>query len=119
MTRGSLRVGITTMATEPPDRFRALVQFTEESGFDELWVCDSSLHARDVYASLALVATGSRRLRFGPNCTVAGPAGLWIERLTDVVARGIRHLNILLLSADKLSMVKDLGEKVLPDLRAL
>src|SRR5436190_13055893 len=64
-----LRVGITTMASEPPDRFRALAGLVEDSGFDELWVCDSSLHARDVYAYLALVATTTTRLRFGPNCT--------------------------------------------------
>ena len=65
----NLRLGITTMATEPPDRFRALVGLVEASGFDELWVCDSSLHARDVYAYLTLVATTTTRLRFGPNCT--------------------------------------------------
>ncbi|MBI4635541.1 MAG: LLM class flavin-dependent oxidoreductase [Candidatus Rokubacteria bacterium] len=63
-----VRFGVTTMATEPPERFRALVRAVEESGFDDLWVCDSSLHARDAYAFLTLVATESRRLRFGPNC---------------------------------------------------
>lgn len=65
----ALRVGITTMATEPPERFRALVRAVDEGGFDELWVCDSSLHARDVYPYLTLVALESRRLAFGPNCT--------------------------------------------------
>ncbi|MEK7385932.1 MAG: LLM class flavin-dependent oxidoreductase [candidate division NC10 bacterium] len=50
----ALRVGITTMATEPPERFRALVRAVDEGGFDELWVCD---------------ALESRRLAFGPNCT--------------------------------------------------
>jgi 5,10-methylenetetrahydromethanopterin reductase len=65
----TVRVGVTTMATDPPRRFRELVALVEESGFDELWVCDSSLHARDVYAYLTLAATASRRLRLGPNCT--------------------------------------------------
>ena len=65
----SVRVGVTLMATEPPDRFRELVRFIDAAGFDELWLCDSSLHARDVYAYLALVATTSQRLAFGPNCT--------------------------------------------------
>jgi len=65
----SVRVGVTLMATEPPDRFRELVGLVDDAGFDELWVCDSSLHARDVYAYLALAATTSRRLAFGPNCT--------------------------------------------------
>jgi 5,10-methylenetetrahydromethanopterin reductase len=64
-----IRFGITTMATEPPARFGELVELVEMGGFDELWVCDSSLHARDVYPYLTLVAVGSTRLRFGPNCT--------------------------------------------------
>ncbi len=65
----SLRFDVTTMAAEPPGRFRELVAAAEEAGFDALWVCDSSLHARDVYVYLTLVAAGSSRLRFGPNCT--------------------------------------------------
>lgn len=65
----AIRFGVTTMATEPPDRFRELVHAVDEGGFDELWVCDSSLHARDVYPYLTLVALESRRLAFGPNCT--------------------------------------------------
>ena len=65
----ALRFGVTTMATEPPDLFRDLVAAVEGGGFDELWVCDSSLHARDVYPYLTLVALESRHLAFGPNCT--------------------------------------------------
>jgi 5,10-methylenetetrahydromethanopterin reductase len=57
------------MATDPPQRFRDLVGLIEAAGFDELWVCDSSLHARDVWSYLTLAATASRRLRLGPNCT--------------------------------------------------
>ncbi len=64
-----MRFGITTMAVEPPDRFREIVQIAETGGFDYLWVCDSSLHARDVYAYLTLAAINSTRLRLGPNCT--------------------------------------------------
>lgn len=64
-----MRFGVTTMATDPPQRFRELVGLIEAAGFDELWVCDSSLHARDVWSYLTLAATGSRRLRLGPNCT--------------------------------------------------
>lgn len=64
-----MRFGITTMAQEPPQRFRALVETAEAGGCDYLWVCDSSLHARDVYAYLTLAATCSKRLRLGPNCT--------------------------------------------------
>lgn len=65
----ALRFGITTMAQEPPDRFRELVRTVEDGGCEHLWVCDSSLHARDVYSYLTLAATVSTRLRLGPNCT--------------------------------------------------
>ena len=64
-----MRFGMTTMAVEPPDRFRRLVQTAEEGGCDYLWVCDSSLHARDVYSYLTVAALASERLRIGPNCT--------------------------------------------------
>lgn len=64
-----MRFGITTMAQEPPGRFRAIVEAAEAGGCDYLWVCDSSLHARDVYAYLTLAATWSKRLKLGPNCT--------------------------------------------------
>lgn len=57
------------MAKEPPDRFRRLVEVAEAGGCDYLWVCDSSLHARDVYSYLTLAATCSSRLKLGPNCT--------------------------------------------------
>jgi 5,10-methylenetetrahydromethanopterin reductase len=60
---------VTTMAVDPPDRFVELVRIAEAAGFRHLWVCDSSLHARDVYVYLALTATNSARLRLGPNCT--------------------------------------------------
>jgi 5,10-methylenetetrahydromethanopterin reductase len=60
---------VTTMAVDPPDRFVELVRIAEVAGFRHLWVCDSSLHARDVYTYLTLAATNSRHLRLGPNCT--------------------------------------------------
>jgi 5,10-methylenetetrahydromethanopterin reductase len=64
-----MRFGITTMAQEPPERFRELVETAEAGGCDYLWVCDSSLHARDVYSYLTLAASCTNRLRLGPNCT--------------------------------------------------
>jgi 5,10-methylenetetrahydromethanopterin reductase len=66
---GRVRFGVTTMATDPPESFRDLVRLIESAGFDELWVCDSSLHARDVWSYLTLAATASQRLSLGPNCT--------------------------------------------------
>ncbi len=64
-----IRFGITTMAVEPPDRFLQIVQTADDGGFDYLWVCDSSLHARDVYSYLTLAAMNSERMLLGPNCT--------------------------------------------------
>lgn len=63
------RFDVTTMATEPPGRFRALARAVEAGGFDALWVCDSSLHPRDVYPYLTLAAVETTRLHLGPNCT--------------------------------------------------
>jgi 5,10-methylenetetrahydromethanopterin reductase len=65
----TVRFGITTMAVEPPDRFRQIVETAENGGVDYLWVCDSSLHARDVYSYLTLAAIYSKRMLLGPNCT--------------------------------------------------
>lgn len=64
-----MRFGMTTMAVEPPDRFRRLVEIADGGGCDYLWVCDSSLHARDVYSYLTVAALASENLRIGPNCT--------------------------------------------------
>ena len=64
-----MRFGMTTMAVETPDRFRRLVETAEAGGCEYLWVCDSSLHARDVYSYLTVAALASETLRIGPNCT--------------------------------------------------
>ena len=64
----SMRFDVTTMAVETPARFAKLVSVVEDAGCDHLWVCDSSLHARDVFAYLGIVANHSERLLFGPNC---------------------------------------------------
>ena len=64
----TMRFDVTTMAVETPARFARLVSVVEDAGCDHLWVCDSSLHARDVFAYLGIVANNSERLLFGPNC---------------------------------------------------
>lgn len=65
----AVKFGFTTMALDPPDMFVRLVQEVEARGFDFMWVADSSLHARYCYSYLTLVATHTRRVRLGPNCT--------------------------------------------------
>lgn len=142
-----VRARVTTMALDPPARFRELIRSVEDGGFDALWVADSSLHARDVYVSLATVAVESRRLRFCPSGTHpytrrpavslnalatldelsggagdggrrgGGPAELWVRRIGELLALGVQHVNIFLLSRDRLGMVRDLAQKVLPRVR--
>lgn len=60
---------LTVMAVDPPADFLELARAAEDGGFANLWVADSSLHAGDVYAYLALAATRTARVRLGPNCT--------------------------------------------------
>lgn len=64
-----MRYGLTLMAVDPPEKFTDMVRFAEGNGYDFMWVCDSSLHARYVYCFLTLLAIHSKKLRFGPNCT--------------------------------------------------
>jgi len=61
--------GVLVQAVDAPDAFLGAVRLVEDLGFEYLWVADSSLHARDVYAYLTLAATASRRLRLGTGIT--------------------------------------------------
>jgi len=45
--------------------FLEYARAVEDLDFDDLWVCDSSLHARDVIAYLALAAVNTARIRLG------------------------------------------------------
>ena len=60
---------LTVMAVDPPAAFLDLARAAEDGGFTNLWVADSSLHARDVYTYLTLAAVHTSRVRLGPNCT--------------------------------------------------
>lgn len=67
MTRPSF--GVALQGRDPPAAFMSLVREIEALGYDRLWLTDSSLHARDVWAYLALAATASRRLGLGSAVT--------------------------------------------------
>lgn len=67
----AIRFGAVLQGIDPPARFIALVREIETLGYDELWLTDSSLHARDVYSYLTLAATVSERLQLG--CSVTNP----------------------------------------------
>src|SRR5262245_43436798 len=60
-------LGINLMAVDPPARFIEVVQFVERAGFSHMFVADSSLHARDVFPYLTLLATHTTSIRLGPS----------------------------------------------------
>jgi 5,10-methylenetetrahydromethanopterin reductase len=60
-----MKFGAIYQSFDPPEVFLEYVRAVEDGGFDYLWVCDSSLHARDVFAYLTLAATHTTRIRLG------------------------------------------------------
>src|SRR5689334_20270408 len=60
-----MRFGVIYQSFDPPEAFLEYVRTIEDGGFDYLWVCDSSLHARDVIAYLTLAAVNTTRLKLG------------------------------------------------------
>jgi 5,10-methylenetetrahydromethanopterin reductase len=60
-----MKFGVIYQSFDPPDVFLDYVRAIEDLGFDYLWVCDSSLHARDVFAYLTLAAVNTMRIRLG------------------------------------------------------
>ena len=40
------KFGITYLAVDPPDRFVELVKLAEDSGFDYIWIADTSIAPR-------------------------------------------------------------------------
>jgi 5,10-methylenetetrahydromethanopterin reductase len=60
-----MKFGVIYQSFDPPEVFLEYVRQIENLGFDDLWVCDSSLHARDVFAYLTLAAVNTKRIRLG------------------------------------------------------
>ena len=60
-----MKFGVIYQSFDPPPVFLDYVRLIEDLGFDDLWVCDSSLHARDVFAYLTLAAVNTTRMRLG------------------------------------------------------
>jgi len=69
MTPEELKIGTTLMSALPPDEFVAGVKAVEESGYDHLWVTDSSLHGHSAWPYLTLAAQNTERVQLGTNCT--------------------------------------------------
>lgn len=65
----SPRAGVVLQGAYPPVAFEAMVREIDALGFDQLWLTDSSLHARNAYAYLTLAARASTRLLLGTAVT--------------------------------------------------
>ena len=65
----SLRSGVVLQGAYPPAEFRSMVERIDALGYSNLWLTDSSLHARNSYAYLTLAAMASPRLLLGTAVT--------------------------------------------------
>ncbi|MXZ52532.1 MAG: LLM class flavin-dependent oxidoreductase [Acidimicrobiaceae bacterium] len=65
----SVRRGVVLQGVDTVDEFLAMASHIEATGFDHLWLTESSLHARDPYQLLALAARATTRLRLGTAVT--------------------------------------------------
>ena len=64
----ALTTGLLLLPTHPADRLVALAQQAERLGYDYLWLADERFF-REVYASLALCALRTERIKLGPCVT--------------------------------------------------
>jgi 5,10-methylenetetrahydromethanopterin reductase len=61
--------GVVLQGAYPPHEFASMIERIDSLGFTNLWLTDSSLHARNSYAYLTVAATRSSRLRLGTAVT--------------------------------------------------
>jgi 5,10-methylenetetrahydromethanopterin reductase len=64
-----VKFSLLVQAVDPPDQFVALAKRAEELGFSYFWVADSGLHARYIYAYLALAAFNTQSIQIGTGIT--------------------------------------------------
>lgn len=64
-----MRSGVALQPVDRPDSFEVMVDEIEALGFDELWLTDSSLHARYVHVYLTLAARRTGRIQLGTAVT--------------------------------------------------
>ena len=65
----TLRSGVVLQGAYPPGEFRSMVERIDAIGYSNLWLTDSSLHARNSYAYLTLAALTFPRLLLGTAVT--------------------------------------------------
>jgi 5,10-methylenetetrahydromethanopterin reductase len=64
-----VQTGVTLQSVDAPSDFEAMVDEIEQLGYDNLWLTDSSLHARNPYIYLTLAARRTSRLKLGTAVT--------------------------------------------------
>ncbi|MDQ1462379.1 MAG: 5,10-methylenetetrahydromethanopterin reductase, partial [Actinomycetota bacterium] len=60
-----MKTGVVLQGVHTPTAFAELVDLIDASGYDNLWITDSSLHSRDCWSYLTLAALRSPRLTIG------------------------------------------------------
>ena len=63
-----MKGGLLLLPHDPPERLVEIARLAESCGYDHLWLADERFF-REVYASLALCAAGTRRIQLGPCVT--------------------------------------------------
>src|SRR5215467_13544396 len=66
-----------------------LARYAEELGYDRAWVPDSQMIWSDCYATLALAAANTRRIKLGTGVAIAG------TRIAPITAHSIATINRL------------------------
>src|SRR5579859_969035 len=66
-----------------------LARYAEELGYDRAWVPDSQMIWSDCYATLALAAVNTKRIKIGTGVAIAG------TRIAPVTAHSIASINQL------------------------
>lgn len=61
--------GVVLQGVDPPAQLVEYAKRFEQLGFDNLWMTDSSLHARDPYQLLTLAASATTRIKLGTAVT--------------------------------------------------
>jgi 5,10-methylenetetrahydromethanopterin reductase len=113
------RAGVVLQGAYPPAAFVSMVERIEALGYDNLWLTDSSLHARNAYAYLTLAATRSSRLQLGTAVTnpltrhpaITATAAATVDEISDGrmilgIGAGDRPLLALGLRPAKLASVR-------------
>jgi 5,10-methylenetetrahydromethanopterin reductase len=115
-----MRSGVALQPVYPWKQFEDMVIRSEEAGFDEFWLTDSSLHSRYSFSYLALAARVTERMQLGTGVTnpvtrhaaLGAVAAATIDEISDGravhgIGAGDRPLLSLGLKPAKLAHIED------------